>query len=204
MNQVEIAAVMKGIAPVLRDAITTAMQPLVYRLIALESREPAQGEPGTDGRDGKDADPEDIVRAVTVEVEKAVGALPAPKDGVDGQAGADAYPGEARGLYDAAAEYRARDVVAHNSSAWMAKRDEPGELPGDGWMLLAGRGKRGEAGERGERGVEGKAGKDGAQPVALKLDEEKMQFVMVLDSGEVLEADFAPVMRAVVEATRDG
>lgn len=119
--------------------------------------------------------------------------------GDKGDAGLDAYPGEARGLYDASAEYRARDVVAHNSSAWMAKTDDPGELPGDGWMLLAGRGKRGEPGDKGERGMEGKSGKDGAQPVALKFDAEAMQFVMVLDSGEVMEADLEPVLRAMAE-----
>lgn len=156
------------------------------------------GANGVDGRDGADPD----MDALKLHAEELIAAIPIPKDGQDGQDGQDAYPGEARGLYDATSEYRARDVVAHNSSAWMAKRDAPGELPGDGWMLLAGRGKRGENGDKGERGIEGKAGKDGAQPIALKLDEAKMQFVMVLDSGEALEADLEPVLRSVVDIVR--
>jgi len=129
MNQGEIAAIMKGIAPVLRDAITTAIQPVIYRLIALESREPAQGEAGTDG---KDADPEVILAAVKSQVEKAVAALPSPKDGTDGKDGddgndgADAYPGEAKGLYNPEAEYRALDVVSFNGCEWRAKSDAPG------------------------------------------------------------------------------
>lgn len=66
-------------------------------------------------------------------------------------------------------------------------------------MLSAQRGKRGDRGERGERGAIGKDGKDGAQPVAVKFEPETMQFVMVLDSGEVLEADFEPVLKAFME-----
>jgi hypothetical protein len=56
--------------------------------------------------------------------------------------------GRARGLHDPAATYSAMDVVVHNGSEWRAVRDDPGALPGDGWVLDAkgSRGKRGPAG----------------------------------------------------------
>jgi hypothetical protein len=156
----------------------------------------SDGVDGADGRDGADAD----MQALERRLEELVAAIPLPKDGQDGADGKDAYPGEARGLYDPEASYRALDVVSFNGSEWRAKRDEPGELPGDGWMLSAQRGKRGDKGDRGEKGMEGKAGKDGAQPIALKFDADKTEFVMILDSGEALEADLEPLMRAIGEA----
>ncbi len=191
MDQTDIAALTKGIAPVLRGAIATAVQPLVHRLIALESREPPQGEQGLAGVDGQDG-------ANGAPGEPGEAGQPGV-DGKDGLNGADAYPGRAYGLYDPAGEYKALDVVSFNGSEWRARQDDPGDLPGEGWMLSAQRGKRGDRGERGERGAIGKDGKDGAQPVAVKFEPETMQFVMVLDSGEVLEADFEPVLKAFME-----
>lgn len=147
------------------------------------------GSNGADGRDGADADME----ALQNELIELVAAFPIPENGKDGK---DAYPGEARGLFDPTAEYRAMDVVSFNGSEWRAKRDNPGELPGDGWMLSASKGKRGDRGERGPVGV-GKDGKDGATPVELKFDADKMQFIMALDDGNILEADFYPVAKAI-------
>lgn len=54
MNQADIEALTKGIAPVMRAAIGNALQPVIHRLVALESREPEKGEPGKDGDPGKD------------------------------------------------------------------------------------------------------------------------------------------------------
>jgi hypothetical protein len=152
------------------------------------------GRDGRDGVDGKDGLPGRDGQAGE-RGEKG-------EDGTAGRDGKDAYPGEARGLFDPAAEYLARDIVALNGSAFMARRDNPGECPGDGWMLLASRGKRGERGETGERGPEGKSGKDGAQPIALKFDADTMQFITVLDSGEMLEADFGPIADKIIEALK--
>lgn len=156
----------------------------------------SDGSNGADGRDGADADMEALER----KLEELVAAIPVPKDGKDG---ADAYPGEARGLFDPAAEYLARDVVALNGSAFMAKIDNPGDCPGEGWMLLAQRGKRGEKGDRGERGITGINGKDGAQPVGLVFDADKMEFRMVLDSGEECTADMEPILRSLMEGIRE-
>lgn len=145
---------------------------------------------GADGKDGADADMEGLEKLLI----DLVAAFPIPENGKDG---ADAYPGEAKGLFDPTVTYRALDVVSFNGSEWRAKKDEPGELPGDGWMLSASKGKRGDRGEKGDRGIEGKSGKDGAQPVGIKFDGDEMKFVMVLDDGNQLDADFYPIAKAI-------
>jgi hypothetical protein len=79
----------------------------------------------------------------------------------------------------------------------MAKKDNPGECPGEDWMLLVQRGKRGEQGLRGEKGLQGQPGKDGAQPVEVRYDLKHMKQLMVLDNGDVLETDVEPLARAI-------
>jgi hypothetical protein len=69
--------------------------------------------------------------------------------------GRDAPVGSVCGRYDPGRAYRMLDVVTHQNSEWRARRDDPGELPGDGWAASAAQGKRGEKGERGERGPVG-------------------------------------------------
>jgi hypothetical protein len=51
-----------------------------------------------------------------------------------------------RGTYSMAASYRAGDVAMLNGSSFVARRDNPGACPGDGWQLLAMRGKTGRPG----------------------------------------------------------
>lgn len=174
-----------------RDGADADMEALAKRVEDFVSaiKVPVDGKDGRDGIDGKDADMEALQKRLSDYIES----LPIPENGKDGK---DAYPGEAKGLFDPEAAYRAMDVVSFNGSEWRAKRDDPGELPGDGWMLSASRGKRGDVG-KGEPGKPGKDGKDGANPVELKFDAEKMQFIMALDDGNVLEADFYPVAKAI-------
>jgi hypothetical protein len=57
-----------------------------------------------------------------------------------------------RGTYDSDASYLAFDIVALGGSSFIARTDNPGPCPGDGWQLLAGVGKRGEKGARGRAG----------------------------------------------------
>ena len=57
-----------------------------------------------------------------------------------------------RGTHDPKAEYFANDLVAKDGASFVAKRNNPGPLPGDGWQLLARQGARGIAGERGAPG----------------------------------------------------
>lgn len=100
------------------------------------------------------------------------------KDGAPGAPGADAYPGQARGLYDPAATYRALDIVALNGCEWRAVRDDPGPLPGDGWTLGA---KQGRKGDKGERGEPGRPGKDGTGISDMFID--GSVFVVVFSDG---------------------
>jgi hypothetical protein len=148
--------------------------------------EGAAGEAGKDGRDGIDG--------------KDGAAGLDGKDGVVGPAGdngKDAYVGEARGLFDPDANYRAMDVVSLNGSEWRAKRDEPGECPGDGWMLSAGRGKRG---DRGERGPEGREGQPGRSIVAGYADGKAMQIVLTDDGGTEHKIDLYDLAVAIRDA----
>lgn len=145
-----------------------------------------KGDPGRDGIDGKDG-----------------------RDGIDGKDGApgtdglpgkDAYHGQALGLYDPGMAYRELDVVSLNGSEWRAKRDDPGPLPGDGWMLSAQKGKRGEQGVAGARGPEGKPGKDAAEIIQMTLDSTTMKLIVVFSDGNSQEADFEPFARQIQEA----
>lgn len=100
----------------------------------------------------------------------------------------DAYPGSAHGRFDPDATYRKLDRVAHDGSEWIARKDDPGPLPGDGWMLAAKAGSRGKPGERGPQGPKGEPGigiKGGfCKDYALKL---------MLDDGRSVTIDFRPM-----------
>ncbi len=154
------------------------------------------GTDGTNGSDGQDAD----MDALKAHLESLVAAIPVPEngkdgqDGIDGIDGADAYPGEARGLFDPEAEYRALDVVSFNGCEWRAKSDAPGELPGEGWMLSASKGKRG---DRGEPGREGKAGETGASIIAAYADAAKLELILTRDDGVEVKADLYELAQTV-------
>jgi len=153
-------------------------------------RDGIDGKPGENGVDGLDGAPG---RDGDVGPQGQAG-----RDGSDGADGKDAYSGEARGLFDPGATYRAMDVVSLNGSEWRAKRDNPGDLPGDGWMLSASRGKRG---DRGERGAEGAKGKDGTSIVAAYVDTKSMQLTLTKDDGSELQADLYEFAATVRDAT---
>ena len=122
---------------------------------------------------------------------------PPGEPGPQGERGLDAYPGEARGLWDASAQYRAMDVVSHNGSEWRAICDNPGDLPGPGWMLGAkgvrGRpGEKGPAGERGAKGDRGERGSDGIGIEEMTISETTL--IMLRSDGSVLSCDLMPVI----------
>lgn len=138
-----------------------------------------------DGDPGKDADPAVIKQLV----DEAVALIPVPKDGKD------AYPGEARGLFDPRSTYRALDVVSLNGCEWRAKTDNPGPLPGDGWMLSAQRGKPGKAATP----LPAIAGKAGASIIAGAFDRDAMELTLARDDGEAFTIDFLPLAEAIRE-----
>lgn len=174
------------------EAIATLTDGKMIKLGPVVGRDGRDGERGADGRDGRDGKDLDDVKIVQdgakLELSFQIGEkrsiyeveLPA---GPAGENGKDAYSGEARGLHDPTASYRKMDVVSFNGCEWRAKQDDPGEIPGPGWMLSASKGKRG---DRGERGL---AGQDGLSPVAMYR--RGGELVTTLSDGAELVADLS-------------
>jgi hypothetical protein len=57
-----------------------------------------------------------------------------------------------RGTFSADAHYQELDIVALGGGSFIARRDDPGPCPGDGWQSLTMPGKRGDKGPPGPRG----------------------------------------------------
>ena len=120
---------------------------------------------------------------------------PAGEPGQPGEPGPAGEPGSTMnvcGTFDAGKQYAALDVVVLNGGAFVAKRNDPGPCPGDGWQLMASQGKQGKPGEKGPRGDRGEAGKDGAEIVGMDLDETGM-LTLLRSDGKVVQCDMAPL-----------
>lgn len=96
------------------------------------------------------------------------------------------------GTWSADGDYRAFDVVALNGSSFVARYDVPGVCPGDGWQLLASRGKTGAMGSRGDQGERGYPGPPGPTVAALELDDNGLLTLQL--NGVRLTADFYPLL----------
>ncbi|SIO49811.1 hypothetical protein SAMN05443247_06553 [Bradyrhizobium erythrophlei] len=96
--------------------------------------------------------------------------------GRDGRDGVDGHSPHVRGTHREGDEYKALDIVALNGGSFIARRDDPGECPGDGWQSLTLPGKRGangprgEAGPQGERGPKGEAGRSAPEITGWDID----------------------------------
>lgn len=84
-------AIAAALAPVLKQHIEAATEPLRARIAELEARAPTPGQNGKDGRDGRDAEPVSDEQLAKV-VERYLEANP-PKDGADGKDGLDGKDG---------------------------------------------------------------------------------------------------------------
>ena len=62
--------------------------------------------------------------------------IPLAVPGRDGRDGRDAISPTVRGTWRPDASYQALNVVASNKGSFIAKYDNPGPCPGDGWQLL--------------------------------------------------------------------
>jgi hypothetical protein len=116
-----------------------------------------------------------------------------------GKDGADGRSFTVRGTHAEGETYRHLDVVALNGASFVAKRDNPGACPGDGWQLLAGQGKTGKPGERGDkgdRGAPGVKGEPGPPVVAMTIDGEGL-LTLVNADGSVVECDLYPVLAKI-------
>lgn len=186
-----------------------------------DGRDGVDGAAGRDGLDGKDGErgPEGpagklpTVRAwedrvyyegevathdgATYQASRDTGRSPPHEDWVciaaSGRDGLDGRSFEVRGTYKPEEEYRALNVVVLNGGSFIAKRDDPGTCPGDGWQLIASQGKQGKPGERGAAGPKGDRGLAGTPVVGAEIDNDGLLRLKNGD-GSVVDVDLYPVL----------
>jgi integrin beta 3 len=100
-----------------------------------------------------------------------------------------------KGLYVPDATYQKHVAVACDGSLWIARCDDPGPLPGDGWMLAA---KAGSRGKPGERGPQGPKGTPGIGVAGGSCDGYMLR--LTLDDGRTVEIDLTPAFDRYHEA----
>jgi hypothetical protein len=100
--------------------------------------------------------------------------------GRDGEAGRSIT---VRGTWDATQAYRALDMVALNGGSFIARRDDPGPCPGNGWQLIASAGKRGERGPIGAQGPRGEPGSAAKNIIDWRVDAKDYLATPIMDDG---------------------
>jgi len=98
-----------------------------------------------------------------------------------------------RGTWKAGRDYGYLDVIAHDGGSWVALQDAPGPCPGDGWQLVASRGKAGPLGPRGADGERGYPGPPGPAPQGFSVDDAGL-LTLTLADGSTLTADLYPLL----------
>jgi hypothetical protein len=91
------------------------------------------------------------------------------------------------GTYDAHGIYKQLDVVALDGAAFVARRNNPGLCPSDGWQLLSrqgSRGHRGQTGECGQRGDKGDKGEPGTSIISWQFDLERYRLSPLMSDGK--------------------
>lgn len=114
-------------------------------------------------------------------------------------AGQDGRTFRVRDTYDEAETYLALDVVAIGGSGFVARHDDPGPCPGDGWQLISGRGKTGMPGKPGDKGDKGDRGAPGEPLVGAVVTDDGV-LRLTNGDGSTLQADFYPVLEKVQRA----
>jgi hypothetical protein len=89
-------------------------------------------------------------------------------------------PPTVRATWFSGGEYHALDIVACDGGAFIARRDDPGPCPGEGWQLIARQGQRGISGPRGERGL---AGASAPVITSWVIDKESYSATPILSDG---------------------
>jgi hypothetical protein len=93
-----------------------------------------------------------------------------------------------RGTFSADARYEQLDIVAVNGSSFIAREDNPGQCPGEGWQLLASagrRGARGFSGPKGERGEKVESAATVAGFKAFHVDRKTYTLSIITTDGQV-------------------
>lgn len=107
--------------------------------------------------------------------------------GSNGESGKDGRSLTVKGTYDPEHSYQALDGVTMNGSFFVAKVDDPGPCPGEGWQLAASKGGRGQQGERGERGA------PGGSVAAFEVDGDGVLTIRCAD-GSTATCDLYPLL----------
>jgi hypothetical protein len=108
-----------------------------------------------------------------------------------GADGADGRSPVVRGTWTETEQYWALDVVAVDGAGFIARHDEPGRCPGEGWQMIASQGRRGKPGEPGLRGP------PGARLAAVTVDREG-QLSFRHEDGLVITCDLYPLLTRVI------
>lgn len=91
-----------------------------------------------------------------------------------------------RGLWNKDENCRRLDIVTCDGGAFVARHDDPGPCPGNGWAMLSMRGPKGERGDvgpRGETGPPGPRGEPGPAITGWKIDRKNFTVRPILDGG---------------------
>ena len=110
-----------------------------------------------------------------------------------GRDGADGASFKVCGTWNATNRYGALNVVVINGAAFVAKQDDPGLCPGEGWQLMASQGKQGKPGERGGTGPVGPRGEAGPSVSRMTVDDEGL-LTLTNSDGSTITCDLYPVL----------
>lgn len=116
--------------------------------------------------------------------------------GIDGRDGCDGRGFAIRGTWSEGEDYAALDVVALNGASFVAKHDNPGPCPGEGWQLFARQGKTGGPGERGRQGEKGERGDAGLPVVAMQVSADGL-LTLTNGDGSQVTCDLYPVLAQI-------
>jgi hypothetical protein len=103
------------------------------------------------------------------------------------RSGRDGLTPNVRGTYSAYDAYKKLDIVAMDGAAFIAKRDNPGICPSDGWQMISRQGRQGRKGETviGPRGAKGDEGEPGTMLRSWQLDRERYRISPLMSDGTV-------------------
>jgi hypothetical protein len=106
--------------------------------------------------------------------------------------GKDAVMPKIVGTYREGESYSAMNIVALGGSSFIARADDPGPCPGDGWQLIASAGRQGKPGPQGERGLPGTCGERGLPGITpsilgWKIDRAAYSATPIMSDGSEVE-----------------
>jgi hypothetical protein len=176
MDRSEIAALAKGMMPVMRELISDAVAPFAARLAALEARPVEKGDPGPVGDRG-------------AEGPQGQQGLPGPQ-GLPGAAGPEGPPGPS-GSPGAAGEQGQQGLPGPIGERGQQGHDGERGPPG----------AQGQPGDRGEKGEPGRDGRDAADLTLLRsyiVEQVAAEIADVFEKASFTSADGGRTLNAAL------